>query len=46
MSRRRQAQLDNIEEDLNLVGTQLNTAISILNAGYVVEKLPWVQASG
>jgi hypothetical protein len=35
-----QAKLNNIEEDLNLVGDQFNTAISILNVGYGLLSLP------
>ncbi|KAH6707799.1 major facilitator superfamily domain-containing protein [Leptodontidium sp. MPI-SDFR-AT-0119] len=35
-----QAKLNNIESDLGLVGDQFNTAISILNVGYMLMQLP------
>lgn len=31
----RQAKLDTLEEDLGLVGTNFNVAVSILNVGWV-----------
>ncbi|KAM5385208.1 hypothetical protein ACJZ2D_001169 [Fusarium nematophilum] len=35
-----QARLDDLEEDLGLVGTQFNVAVSILNVGYMLAQLP------
>ncbi|KAL2784945.1 major facilitator superfamily domain-containing protein [Aspergillus keveii] len=35
-----QAKLNSFEEDLNLHGSQYNTAISILNVGYMLMQLP------
>lgn len=40
MGKRRQARLDEFEEDLGLVGNQFNVAVSILNVGYVLMQLP------
>ncbi|KAL4797889.1 major facilitator superfamily domain-containing protein [Aspergillus venezuelensis] len=35
-----QAHLDDLEEDLNLQGTDFNVAVSILNVGYMLAQLP------
>lgn len=39
-TRDRQARLSSFEEDLGLVGTQFNVAVSILNIGYMIMQLP------
>lgn len=35
-----QARLNDLEEDLNMTGTQFNTTISILFVGYVLMQIP------
>ncbi|EON67967.1 hypothetical protein W97_07113 [Coniosporium apollinis CBS 100218] len=35
-----QARLNNLEEDLNMTGTQFNTAVSVLFVGYVLMQVP------
>ncbi|KAI8237424.1 Major facilitator-type transporter hxnP [Colletotrichum sp. SAR 10_86] len=35
-----QARLNNLEEDLNMTGTQFNTTVSILFVGYVLMQIP------
>lgn len=35
-----QARLNDLEEDLNMTGTQFNTAVSVLFVGYVLMQVP------